>query len=419
MRAVPAAALGVFISVMPAQAPTEPWVTLETWIAAIERHEAGRDDAPVRVVAEMPQADFEGTFGHLVLLLSAVSVGERARDMDDLFDSFATRINMSPSERKILESLRTRVRTFGFDRFLKRAAMLHTDVALFHPDAHLTSREGLGHLTSDGRAEGDLTRPWHWMLAREFLYIVWSKTPADPDVLLWYQAVANHFWSARNFTEALPHSRKVDELFPDDAELQFVRGLIHESQAAPQIQAAVAEQQAQRVRAPGVVYVPSVGTAGAERREAEQAFRKAVAADRSHFEARMRLAHVLTLDGKFDEAAEELAVVVAATEHPWHRYFSYLLIGRAEEGRGRAFEARAAYEAASALYPDAQAPRIAVSQIDLRAGDRDGAMKVFAFLSSERPYDSDPWWQYDAVRTPETEREWVLRMRDAFARVMR
>ena len=419
MRAVLAAVLGVLVSASPAPAQTQPWVTLETWVSAIERHQSGRDDDAARAIAEMSAADLEGAFGHMVLLLNVTFVEDEPRGFDRLFKGFAVRIDLSRSDREILTSLAERITKPGLDRFLKRAAALHTDVALFHPDAHLTTREGRGHLTSDGRGEGELSRPWHWMLARDFLYIVWRKTPTDRDVLLWYQAVANYFWSARNFTEGLPHSQKADELFPDDAELQFARGLLHESQAAPQIQAAVAEQQALRAPAPGMVYVPSVGSAASERKEAERAFRKAVALDPSHLEARLRLAHVLTLDGRFDEAATELALVLAGTSHPWHRYFAYLLAGRADEGRGRAADARAAYEAASALFPDAQAPRLAISQIDLRAGDRDGAMKVLAFLSSRRAFDGDPWWQYDAVRTPETEREWLLRVRDAFAKVTR
>ena len=257
------------------------------------------------------------------------------------------------------------------------------------------------------------------MLAREFLHLVLAVEPDDDDTRLWYRAIANHFWTVRNFTEGLPHIRKAIELFPRDPELQFVRGLIHESQAAPQIQAAVAEQQALRTRNPGMIYIPSVGSAASERREAEDAFRIAIAEDPGHLEARMRLAHLLTCDRRHDEAAKELAIVLAGVEHPWHRYFASLLLGRAEEGRNRPSEARAAYEAAATLFPEAQAPRVAISQIDLRAGDRDAAMKMFELLAAERLHEADPWWQYDAVRTPESERAWLRRMRDAFLEVAR
>jgi tetratricopeptide (TPR) repeat protein len=419
-----AAVLGVVLTAPPLQAREHPMVTLQVWLTAIDRHEAGRNDAAVRSIVNMPQQDFEAAFGHMVLLLQAVVLQEkldtgRSRDFGGLFSSFVVRLDLSKSDRDILKGLAEAIGMRGFDRFLKGAAMLHTDAAIFHPNSQLTSREGIGHLTSDGRGEGERGRPWHWMLAREFLHLVLDRTPDDEDARVWYRAVANHFWAVRNFTEALPHMQKAIEQFPRDPELQFVRGLIHETQSAPQIQAAVAEQQALRTGNPGVIYIPSVGSAASERREAEDAFRIAIAEDPNHLEARMRLAHLLTYDRRHDEAVKELAIVLAGVEHPWHRYFASLLMGRAEEGRKRPAEARAAYEAAAALFPEAQAPRVAISQIDLRAGDREAAMKVFELLGAERLYDADPWWQYDAVRTPESERAWLLRMRDAFREVMR
>ena len=419
LRLVFAALFGVFAFVAPADAQNAPWAALVRWVDAIEAHEAGRNDSAVRAIAQMPGADFESAFKPMVTLLGAAFIVEdRPRAFDELFASFVHKESLTPTDRATLASLVERVAKPALNRFLKRAVIAHTDAALFYPGSQLTAREGIGHLTSDGRAEGDLERPWHWMLARDFLHLVLETEPEDEDTRLWFRGLANYFWAERNFTEGLPHLRKAIELFPRDPELQFVRGLIHESQSASQIQAAVAEQQA-RVSRVGMIYIPSVGSARAEQRQAEDAFRIALAGDPAHLEARLRLSHLLTLDGRYEEAAKELAIVFAGVTHPWHRYFALLLLGRAEEGRGRPSDARVAYEAASALFPDAQAPRLAISQIDLRAGDRAGALKVFEFLSSERPYDSDPWWQYDAVRTPDTEREWLLRVRDAFAKVAR
>jgi tetratricopeptide (TPR) repeat protein len=333
---------------------------------------------------------------------------------------------MTPADEVHLQTLRNRIARTGIDRFLKRAAMLHTDVTLFHPDVHLTTREGTGHLATDGRSEGDLGRPWHYMLARSFLYLVlWDKdvprltvrkTEPDPEVLLWYQAVGNELWRQRNYTEALPHIRAALDLFPGDAELQFVSGVIHESQSGTQLQAAVQEQVA-AFRGRRERYIPGVGTADAERDEAEDAFRAAIAADPGHLEARLRLAQVLNVDGEYDEAVRELTLVLERTKAPWHRYFALLFLGRAEEGRGHPDEARHAYESASGLFPDAQAPRMAISQIDMQAGRRADAVSVFQFLSRERPFDADPWWQYDAVRDPSD--DWISRLRAAFAEATR
>jgi tetratricopeptide (TPR) repeat protein len=399
----------------PQAPPADPWVTLERWVAAIERHEAGQDDDAARAMGAVPAADFEGSFGHMVLLLDSAFATERPRALDTLFKSFAVRIPRSRSEQETLHALVQRVSKPRIDRFLKRAAMLHTDVALLYPDAHVTDRQGIGHITHDGRSEADRQRPWHWMLARGFLHGVLGANAGDSDVRLWYAAIGNHLWSTRNLVEGLPHVKAGAQLFPGDAEIQFVRGLIHEAQASPQIQAAVGEQRLVVTNTPRTVFWSNVKSAREERGEAEQAFRRALDADASHFEARLHLSHLVTIDGRYDEAARDLHVVLAAAEEPWHRYFSFLFLGRAEEGRGRTAEARAAYLEASALFPHAQAPRLAMSQIALRDGDRAAAMTLFDFLAAGRPDDDEPWWWYDAVRTPATEDAWMRRMWAAFA----
>ena len=52
-----------------------------------------------------------------------------------------------------------------------------------------------------------------------------------------------------------------------------------------------------------------------------------------------------------------------------------LFLGRAEEALGHDEAARAAFERASALYPNAQSPRLALSQIARRAGNRAAAQR--------------------------------------------
>lgn len=428
MPALLAVAFGAALAAGPQRIPPPGgWNTLERWVDAIETHEPGRDDQAVRVMTAMRLDELEGTFRHMWVLLDSALGNPGTRPFDDLFRRLSGDVVMTRADEVQLQTLRSRVTRTGIDRFLKRAAMLHTDVTLFHPDVHLTTREGTGHLATDGRSAGDLGRPWHYMLARSFLYLVlWDKdvprltvrkTEPDPEVLLWHQAMGNELWRQRNYTEALPHIRAAIDLFPDDAELQFVSGLIHESQSGAQLQAAVQEQVAAFRGRPGARYVPGVGSADAERDEAEDAFRAAIAADPGHLEARLHLAQVLNVDGKYDEALQEAAIVLEGVVHPWHRYFAFLFLGRAEEGRGHPDEARDAYTSASGLFPDAQSPRMAISQIDLRAGKRVEAAAVFEFLARERRYDADPWWQYDGVRVPDD--DWLARLRAAFAEATR
>lgn len=426
MRALPACLIGalLFSSTASAQpAPVEPWGTLERWVDAVEQHEAGEHDRSVQTVAALPVQEFEAALRYLVLTLERALGNRGTRAFDDLFRRWYGDVTLTAMDAQRLRSLIARMTGPDIRVFLKRAALLHTDVALFEPNALLTTREGAGHVAADGRTRGDEGRPWHWMLARSFLHLALTdftnprrprlEPDSDPDVRLWYQGIANYLWSRRNYTEALPHIRAGLDLLPDDAELQFVRGLIHEAQASPHIQAAV-EEQARQVRRAGMEYRSAVQSAEKERATAVEAFRRALAAAPDHSEARLHLANVLNADEEYGQAATEAAKALESSETNWHRYFAFLFLGRAEEGRGRVSEARAAYEEAAALFPDAQAPRLALSQINLRGGDRDAALRLFEFLSTERGAGVEPWWVYDSVRAPNADLVWIERVREAF-----
>ena len=78
-----------------------------------------------------------------------------------------------------------------------------------------------------------------------------------------------------------------------------------------------------------------------------------------------------------------------------------LFLGRAEEALGHDEAARAAFERASALYPNAQSPRLALSQIARRAGNRAAAqreLQAIAALPDDERRREDPWWLYYDVR---------------------
>ena len=63
--------------------------------------------------------------------------------------------------------------------------------------------------------------------------------------------------------------------------------------------------------------------------------------------------------------------------------------------------ARTAFERASALYPNAQSPRLALSQIARRMGDRRAAqreLQIIARLPDDERRREDPWWFYYDAR---------------------
>lgn len=423
MRAAVLLMAGVIVAVAPRaalaqaeQRTADTWTHFDVWLDAIETHTPGVRDSAVSAMLGMRTSDLESVFPYMVFALRDVIAGlnERPRSFDELLSRYDTR-ELAPDDHAALKLRAGRIEALGLDRFLERAAMLHADIARVDPAAHVTSSAGVGHLVSDGRNLGDEGRPWHWMLGRSLLHLVRPRD--DAHVRLWYVAVAHHLQGTRNFTEANPHLERAQELFPEDAEVQFLRGLLHEAQSGPDIQAAVAEQFARLSPRDQRAYRPSVGTEKDENAEARDAYERAVAADPSHATARIRLGRTLTVEGKADRAVEHLRIALAGSLQRTDRYLAQLLLGRAEEVARNLDGARAAYGEAAALYPDAQSPRLALSQIALQAGDRAGAAALFPFLSEGASEDAgdDPWWRYFHDWAPNRV-QWWTRLETTFNR---
>ena len=142
-----------------------------------------------------------------------------------------------------------------------------------------------------------------------------------------------------------------------------------------------------------------VGSVGAELREAEGFFRKALRQTPTLVEARVRLARVLALLGRHQDAASELKRAVSATDDELLLYYGNLFLGAEETALGRLDDARAAYERAANLYPLAQSPHLALGELAYRGNKRDQALQsieqvlTLSGTQDERP---DPWWTYVA-----------------------
>jgi Tfp pilus assembly protein PilF len=139
-----------------------------------------------------------------------------------------------------------------------------------------------------------------------------------------------------------------------------------------------------------------VGSEGAELREAERLYRRALEQDETYVEARIRLGRVLGRRGRHDEAARQLRQAIAATKEPLLLYYANMFLGAEAEALRRLDEARDAFARAGALYPAAQSPRLAMSALSARAGDRAAALQALEAISSREPVnpDDDPWWGY-------------------------
>ena len=293
--------------------------------------------------------------------------------------------------------------------FFRRAAMLHADIAVapqavgrrvdIAPGDKVASGSAGPQQIRLGISDGRGTRlhqvPMHWMIGRLLLDEVrppGSREPApgrDEMVRQWYRASVAWMHSREDYdTVHVAHARR---LFPADPDILFLNGCQHETFAAPRIQRATESANVP----PG--FALAVASDREELLLAEGLFRRVLALNPDAVEARLRLGHVLLRLGKFQEAAGELRQSVPLLESDEQLlYDGELFLGAAEEALGNYDPSRVAYERAASLYPTAQSPRLALSELARRRGDRQGALrelrKMFALATSES--ERDPLWKY-------------------------
>ena len=117
------------------RAPVEPIARMKAWFAAVERHEPGRADAPAVEIAAWSPIDLHELSADLVIFLGRI-------DGAHLFKPRARPRPRSsrPRPRPVVEAIRALagelLRGTGpeaSNQFLKRAALLHADVAMLVP----------------------------------------------------------------------------------------------------------------------------------------------------------------------------------------------------------------------------------------------------------------------------------------------
>jgi tetratricopeptide (TPR) repeat protein len=269
--------------------------------------------------------------------------------------------------------------------------MLHGDVAMSSPPSIEPGDSAVpGEFSrlrvemADGQPGAVGSSPIHWVIARMLLDLL--KPKPDEMVRQWY--VATSLWMEGEQQHDTNHLRHALQLFPGDVDLLFLSGCQMETYAGAAVQAAARST----VLPQGfTLSVPDETTAIGE---AENFFKRTLErAGQRRQEARIRLGHVLVVRGRFQQAIEELASTDVDTQPALLRYYHALFLGAAHEGAGHLDEARAAYTRASALYPRAQSPRVALSALAMRRGDRAGALTAIQPIFSAGA-DDDPWWTY-------------------------
>jgi len=330
---------------------------IRAWEHAVTRHTAGASDQPLTALAAWDAAD----------------VMETVKDYLESRHTFPNHV-------------------------LRRAAMLHADVALLAAEdrsRETGAREGL--LVLDGVVVRPLGQSAHWVVGRRLLDAIDPSPEKDAFVLRWYEATAAAMLEEGNLAAAKPHLERALDLLPREASIQFLVGFYHQANVGPTVLPVLT----MRLRAAGGKSKDwtwgSAATESADwhRKRAERHLREAVRLDPGHVEARMRLALALLEADDAGEAAGHLRVASDAAPDGELAYFVQLLLGQAEERLGHAREAAACYDRAAVLQPQAASPRLARAALARLGGDRSKALEEVRSLATPLvppQMDADPWW---------------------------
>jgi tetratricopeptide (TPR) repeat protein len=332
---------------------------LSLWLRAVEEHQTGRADNSAFEIARWSTSELQA-------VVAAVKKHVRSLEKDRRAEGNNT---------------------------LLRGAALHADIARLIPGHMSTAVQDNVLIFGDGQHRGSGYSTIHWALGRSLLDAVAPTPASEPEVLIWYRDVSSYLLRTHTISEALPHLERARQIFPADAAMLLDSAYLHEILASPQIQAAVESLD------PSRGFTPRVDSRRIELGRAERLFRQALAVEPDNADARVRLGRVVGQLGRHREAVAELRKAIGAGLAGESLYYAELFLGREEESLGNRTAARESYEKASKLYPRAQSPRLALSQLDWQSGDRAAALRALESMSNLPPHEleGDPWWTYYAV----------------------
>jgi tetratricopeptide (TPR) repeat protein len=388
----------------------------QTWARLVQAHVPGSLDDAARTIAAWPPGDLHSTLVDLNALGELLATprprtirypeppradGQRRRQRE-------ISINLVPAMLMLDDDpfgAGLAIAMQGLERdvthFMKLAAMLHADIAILAAprtgDARWASEwadpGSLVLMLRDGRPVGMDAAGVHWELGRAALDMVKVDRAVDEFVRMWYDATSSYQMSHSKYGYAAPNLEHARKVLPADPHIQFCSGVLQENTAAPPVQVAV-----QSVDVAGLPYNYNAESVPEKLKQAESYLRRALDLDADLHEARVHLGRVVGLRGRHDEAAAQLRRAVPALTNDTARYYAVLFLGGEEQALGHSEDARASFERARALFPLAQSPLLALSQLAWHDADRAGALSAFrevATLPAVETTRQDPWWTYD------------------------
>ena len=396
-------------------------IAIQEWVASVSHHSPGSRDAAVAAVwawtpeirAQLPLELFERV----------------------LLDRGLTTLSPTLEERRIAQLATDTRQTLGANEFFKRAAVLHTDAALLAPPASIESR-GMGStkggvgaadsvtavrlpVAQDGAYVGLILVDWNWRFARGLLDLLTPRPAADPFLGVWYHATTAHMLSQGRYAEAGAHLEHAAALLPNDPRIVFDRACLSEALGLPLSQRLLTMDQLILLREPGF-RKPSPFASPASRGQdvwstpegfvipteeqanaaAERLLRRTVQLDAAMLEAWVRLARLVDLRGRHQEADVALNRVFGSRSVLADSsvvFYAHLFAARANRAMGRLDVAKEHVQSALQLFPNAQSALLAASQLALLRADwlsAVGPMRRLSALPGEDGLRTDPWWDY-------------------------
>jgi tetratricopeptide (TPR) repeat protein len=379
---------------------------LQSWATAVRDHEPGKFDTSASSINDWAPVELRE------VVSEAKEIAQFLETASERLQKLARSSAVIPfdlavtiwEDQALLGLTDDEVAQGNANRILKRGALLHADIALLAPpdNRHVVTPSPLTfgdmvYLYADGVLQGIEYSGVHWTIARALLDEVKPNPSQDETVRLWYRATGACLQTQHTFVYAEPLLADGRRIFPADADILLYSGSLHENYATPQVQASTGPSER-------AIVVAGVRSAREELRQAQRFFRQAVEHNPRLTEARIRLGRVLELSGQAQEAAAELRRASAEADNGLLHYYAELFLGQAEQALGHRDAAREAFEHAARLYPRAQSPSLALSQLARRYDDRGGALgalQLVLTLPGDERSREDPWWYYHGTHVPD------------------
>jgi len=330
--------------------PTTTRSDVDDWLAAVRAHEPGQVDDPATII------------------------GSWSRDR--LWN-------------RVLPGLKHAVDPSRLPAVLKRGAMMHADIAMIQVLTRVPyAPDWDPRFNSSTEETFRASYLAHLETGRKLLAWVEPDPQRDAVVRRWYRAVTAWLFEQGLLEAVIPHLARADDVFGDDADIEFDRGIVQETLAMPSTQQLIKGMRNPPIR---------VSTPGAHVSQAVRHFERALQIDPGYVEARVRLGRAQATLGRQSRAVEELERALASASDTTVRYYALLFLGRSREAMGEPEAALEAYRAAAGLYPSAQSPLLAISRLAEASNSRAAARAAVARLlnlPSDDRLRADPWWVY-------------------------